>query len=68
MLYDDQPALGPLIVDLGAVTAGAYRDIDVSSYVTTDGTYSFAIIGEVNDLARFDSREAANDPLLVVTP
>jgi hypothetical protein len=68
MLYADQPALGPLIVDLGAVTAGAYRDIDVSSYVTADGTYSFAIIGEVNDPARFDSREAANDPLLVVTP
>jgi Bacterial Ig domain len=68
ILYADQPALGPLIVDLGAVTAGAYRDIDVSSYVTADGTYSFAIIGEVNDLARFDSREAANDPLLVVTP
>ena len=68
MLYADQPALGPLIVDLGAVTAGAYRDIDVSSYVTADGTYSFAIIGEANDLARFDSSEAANDPLLVVTP
>ena len=68
MLYADQPTLGPLIVDLGAVTAGAYRDIDVSSYVTADGTYSFAIIGEVNDPARFDSREAANDPLLVVTP
>lgn len=68
MLYAAQPALGPLIVDLGAVTAGAYRDIDVSSYVTADGTYSFAIIGEVNDLARFDSRETANDPLLVVTP
>ena len=68
MLFGGQPALGPLIVDLGAVTAGAYRNIDVSGYVTGDGTYSFAIIGENNDLARFDSREAANDPLLVVTP
>jgi len=69
MLWDGQPVHGAVITDLGAVSIGAYRDIDVSSYVTGDGTYSFVIIGEsTSDVARFHSREGANDPLLVVTP
>ena len=68
MLFAGQPALGPLIVDLGAATAGAYMDIDVSSYVTGDGTYSFGLIGESTNVAQFHSREGASPPQLVVTP
>ena len=66
--YANPPPPGELITDLGAVSTGAYRDIDVSAYVTGDGTYSFAILGEHSDAARFHSREGDNDPQLVVTP
>lgn len=68
MLWASQPTRGALISSLGPVSAGAYREFDVSSYVTGDGTYSFAIIGASNDVARFHSREGANDPQLVITP
>ena len=68
MLYAGQPALGPLIVDLGAIPALGYLDIDVSSYVNGNGTYSFAVVGENSDVTMFNSRETANGPLLVVTP
>lgn len=68
MLYGGQPLIGTAIRDLGPVAAGGYRDFDVSGYVTGDGTYSFALLGENNDVAQFHSREGANDPLLVVTP
>jgi hypothetical protein len=40
----------------------------VSSYVTGNGTYSFAVIGENSDITKFHSREGVNDPQLVVTP
>ncbi len=66
--YANRPPPGALITDLGAVSTGAYRDIDVSAYVTGDGTYSFTILGENNNAAGFHSREGANDPQLVVTP
>ena len=68
LLYADQPALGTLITDLGAVTSGGYVEIDVSSYVTGDGTYSFALIGESNTAAQFRSRETVSSPELVLTP
>jgi Big-like domain-containing protein len=68
MVYTGQPTLGPLIVDLGALPATGYVDIPVGSYVNGDGVYSFAIIGENNDVAMFNSREGLNDPQLVVTP
>jgi hypothetical protein len=62
------PATGAFIADLGAVAAGGYVDIDVSSYVNGNGIYSFAIVGESSDVTFFSSREGANPPQLVVTP
>ena len=62
------PATGAFIADLGAVAAGGYVDIDVSSYVNGDGIYSFVIVGESSDVTFFSSREGANPPQLVVTP
>jgi hypothetical protein len=62
------PVPGTFIADLGAVAAGGYVDINVSSYVNGNGTYSFAIVGENSDVTFFSSRETANPPQLVVTP
>jgi hypothetical protein len=41
-------------------------DIDVSSYVTGNGTFSLALTPLTTTNLRLDSREAANPPELVI--
>jgi hypothetical protein len=56
------------IGSLGAVTANAFYDIDVTSVVTGEGTYNFALRSTGTDGADFTSREglAWNAPRLIV--
>ena len=65
-----KPTAGSAIDSAGPVTVGSWAELDVSSLVTGDGTYSFALINASNDLARYGSSEAAaaTRPQLVVTP
>ncbi len=65
--YNNAPAIGTKIAASGAVTAGAWFGIDVTSYVTGNGTFSFAIINPNATSLRFDSRQGTNKPQLVVT-
>ena len=61
------PSGGP-IDTLGAVAANTWVELDVSSVVTGNGTYSFALINASNDVARYRSSEAATgDPELVLS-
>ncbi|MEO6577742.1 MAG: DNRLRE domain-containing protein, partial [Candidatus Limnocylindria bacterium] len=64
-----KPTSGTVIASAGAVAVGTWAEFDVSSIVTGDGTYSFALINAANDLARYDSREAsaAAQPQLILT-
>ena len=62
-----EPSGGP-IDTLGAVAANTWVELDVSSVVTGNGTYSFALINANNDVARYRSSEAATgDPELVLS-
>ena len=54
------------ITDLSAVPTG-WVDIDVTSYVTGDGTYSILMRSAMNDALRFASRETATAPQLIVS-
>jgi hypothetical protein len=70
--WTTKPAIdGPQIASLGAVALSAVVEVDVTAYVTGNGTYSFAIShpsGNTNNLY-YASREAttvANRPQLVV--
>jgi PKD repeat protein/glucose/arabinose dehydrogenase len=67
--WNNQPTIsGSPVGALGNVTAGTYKEVDLTAYVTGNGTYSLAIKSAVNNLAVYDSSEGANPPQLVVTP
>jgi hypothetical protein len=66
--FDTQPALdgvpGPA---LGPVARDATVEFDVTSHVTADGTYCFAVTSDSSDGVDYNSREAAtNRPQFVV--
>ncbi len=60
------PALDEVLASTGAVSPGAHVTFDVTSVVTTNGTYSFAIKNESADLVAYHSKEGDVAPELVV--
>ena len=68
LTWTTRPAIGTAtIASAGAVVAGTWIELDVSSVVTGQGPYSFVLRGASSDVAYYDSEEAANKPQLVVT-
>jgi FtsP/CotA-like multicopper oxidase with cupredoxin domain len=67
--FETQPALtGTSGPDVGPVSRRGTVDFDVTSHVTGDGTYCFAITSNSSNDVRYNSREArANRPSFVVT-
>ena len=65
--YDTAPAPGALLGGSGALTAGTWVEIDVTSHVTGDDVYSLALTPLTNTNLRLDSREGANPPELAIT-
>ena len=68
LTWNNQPLLGAALASSSGVTAGQYQDLDVSSYVTGNGTFALAVTGSSTQ-ARFSSTEstAASPPQLAVT-
>jgi PKD repeat protein len=61
------PAIGGAPIAAGAaVTAGQWREIDVTSWVRGTGTYAFALASSSSNTAYYSSRQGANPPQLVV--
>ena len=71
--WNNKPAIdGPLLATLGAVTLNLSYEVDVSSAITGNGSYSFAItLPDTNtNTVGYASREASttdNRPQLIVT-
>jgi hypothetical protein len=67
--WSNRPSRDPApLSDIGAVAGGGYVEFDVTSAVTGNGTYDFALASVSADNTDFSSREApANRPQLVVT-
>lgn len=67
--WNNQPAIGGATLGtLGAVSASTWYEIDVTSHVTGNGTFSIGGTSTNGDGAYWDSRETgANAPQLVVT-
>jgi len=67
--WNDQPAIdGGTLGSLGPVSRNAWYEVDVTPYVTGNGTFSFGITSSSTDGADYDSRESgATAPQLVVT-
>jgi len=67
LTYANKPAYGAAISTTAALTAGTWASADVSSVVTGNGSYSFALTTTATATRYADSRETANQPQLLVT-
>ncbi len=67
LTYSNAPAIGSAIGTSSAVTTGTWITIDVTAYVTGNGTYSVAITSANATALSMASREATNKPKLVIT-
>ncbi|HEX5039297.1 MAG TPA: DNRLRE domain-containing protein, partial [Candidatus Limnocylindria bacterium] len=64
--WDSRPSpTGPAFRDLAAVPTG-WVDIDVTSWITGNGTYNLLMQNTVSGALRFASRETSTAPQLVV--
>ncbi|HEX8094795.1 DUF7594 domain-containing protein, partial [Jatrophihabitans sp.] len=67
LTYTNRPAYGTTISTTDVLTAGTRASADVSSVVTGNGSYSFALTTTATGTRYADSREAANPPQLLIT-
>ncbi|MFQ5639772.1 MAG: DNRLRE domain-containing protein, partial [bacterium] len=56
----------PALSSLGAVTAGTIHEYDVTSAITGDKSYSFAITSRSSDVCKISSKEGATAPELII--
>lgn len=67
MTWKRRPAIdGPRLGTFGAVTSGSWYEVDVTQFVTGDGSYSFAIDTTSSNGSDWASRESAQPPALIV--
>jgi hypothetical protein len=65
--YNNAPAMGALLGSSTSFTAGAWTTVDLTSYVTGNGSYNFALATNSSTAINFGSREeSANAPQLVI--
>jgi len=64
--WNTKPTLGAVVAQTGVVTAGAWVEVDVTSLVTGNGTYSFGLSSNSSNSAFYSSKEGANAPQLVI--
>jgi hypothetical protein len=69
LTWNNKPAYGAgVAASLGTVRTGQQVTVDLTSSVTGDGTYSFAVLGTSSDGADYTSREGGSlGPRLVLT-
>ena len=65
--WNNQPAIvGSPVAAVGSCTAGTWVDVDVTSAITGNGTYSFAATSGSTNTAQFSSREGTNPPQVAI--
>ena len=67
IVYNNAPALGSQIGSFGAIRSSTWIEIDVTSLIRGNGTFSLAVSGVNTTAVSLASRESANKPQLVVT-
>jgi hypothetical protein len=67
--WNNAPAIGGTSLgSFGPIVGGTWVEIDLTSFVTTNGTYSFGIRNNSGNSAIYSSGEGANPPQLVIDP
>jgi hypothetical protein len=65
--WNTRPALLSGVVDnKGAIATSSWVEYNVTSLVSGNGTYTFALVADGNDGVTFSSREGASPPQLVI--
>jgi len=65
--WNTAPAAEPtLLASLGSVSVGNWYEVDLTSLITADGTYSLSVVSTSADGADYSSKEGANPPQLVI--
>jgi hypothetical protein len=64
--YNNAPPLGSSLGSSGSVTAGTWISIDITAYITGDGTYNLALTTPGSTAISLASRQSSNIPQLVV--
>jgi hypothetical protein len=68
--WNNAPAINgaPRLALIGTTTTGTWLEINVTTAITGNGTYTFRISGGNSNQAEYSSRETSRDPVLIVTP
>jgi hypothetical protein len=67
MTYANAPALGKMLVTSGPIPGGEWVSLDVTSYITGEGTYSFGLTTSGATAINLASHESgSNAPMLVL--
>jgi len=66
LTWNNAPALGALHGWTGRPAAGTWVEVDVTSAITGNGTFSFAVSGGSRDQVGYSSSEGADPPQLLV--
>ena len=66
--WNNAPVIsGAPIATVGAATVATWKEVNLGTFVTGNGTYNFAISDGSNDAVDYRSRETVDDPQLVLT-
>lgn len=66
LTYSTAPAVGPVLGSSGGYSVPGFVDVDVTSAVTGNGTFSLAITSPGTTAISYKSRETAQEPHLVI--
>jgi hypothetical protein len=68
--WNNAPKIGssPRLAQLGTTTTGTWVEVDVTSAITGNGSFTFRISGGNTNQAEYSTRETTRDPVLIVTP
>jgi parallel beta-helix repeat protein len=64
--FGNAPAVGSVVATSGSFSGGSYVEVDVTSLITGNGTYSIALTGPGSTAISYASRESTNKPELVI--
>ncbi len=65
--YSNAPSLGSILTSSGPTVSNSWATLDITSYISGDGTYNLGILTSSSSAMSFPSREAnSNNPQLVL--
>ena len=67
LTYNNRPAVGTTIGTATNIVANTWTSVDVTSYVTGNGTYSMEMNATSTSVKQYSSKEGANPAQLVLT-